>query len=204
MRYAFLIYLDEPASQARPPADIAAAMAAHTPYIEMLQRNRRYIASAALTASAQARTLRGTSGKPIVTDGPFAESREQFGGFYLVEADDLDAATALARECPALATKLDHVVGLEIRPVVGGELGDGAAALVRYRDEAAAPAGDAADLRLAPSSSATTLRRRDGAIVLVDGPFAAGRHQMAGLRLAPAGDPTPAPDEAIEVRGLRV
>src|SRR5262249_43085857 len=102
---------------ARPRADIEAAMAAHAPYIDMLRRSRKYVASDALGPSRSARTLRSSGGEPVVTEGPYAESREVFGGFYVVDAEDLDDAIEVASRCPALETTLDHVLGLEIRPV---------------------------------------------------------------------------------------
>jgi hypothetical protein len=114
MRYMLLIYVDEVASAARSAAEVEAAMALHAPYIERLRRNGQYAGSEALAAARSARTLRSAGGKPVATEGPFAESREQLGGFYLVEAADLDDAIAAAAHCPALTT---IGVAIEIRPV---------------------------------------------------------------------------------------
>src|SRR5207237_10348467 len=116
MRYMLLIYLDEDASTARSAAEIRATTPSHAPYIEMLSRNAQYLGSDPLGPARSALTLRSSGGKPIVTDGPFAESREQLGGFYLIEADDLDQAIAAAARCPALETV---AVAIEIRPIAG-------------------------------------------------------------------------------------
>src|SRR5262245_48216568 len=111
MRYAFLLHVDEPAFLSRSEAEIRAAMERHVPYIEMLRKNQKYGRSHVLGPSSSARTLR--KGSALVTEGPYAESHEQFGGFYVVDARDLDEAIGLARECPALG--VDHVLSLEIR-----------------------------------------------------------------------------------------
>src|SRR5688572_17435464 len=113
MRYMFRIYLDEQVSAARSDAQVKAGMDAHTPYIEMLRRNGKYIGSDALMPSHTARTLRDSGGKPAATHGPFAESREQFGGYYVVDAADLDEAIELATQCPGFKTV---VTAIEIRP----------------------------------------------------------------------------------------
>jgi hypothetical protein len=106
--------VDEHASTARSAAEIRATAALHAPYIEMLRRNAQYLGSDPLGPARSAQTLRSAGGKPIVTDGPFAESREQLGGFYLIEAHDLDQAIAAAARCPALDTV---AVAIEIRPI---------------------------------------------------------------------------------------
>jgi hypothetical protein len=114
MRYMLLIYVDEHASAARSAAEIRATTALHAPYIEMLRRNAQYLGSDPLGPARAAQTLRSSGGKPIITDGPFAESREQLGGFYLIEAPDLDQAIAAAARCPAFETV---AVAIEIRPI---------------------------------------------------------------------------------------
>jgi len=194
MQYMLLIYLDEQVAAARTPAEVAAAIALHDPYIARLRANRRYAGSGVLAPTAHARTLRGRDGVPVATQGPYAESREQLGGFYLIEADDLDVAIEVAAECPALRT-----VGLaiEIRPVVQGALGDkGELVLAR----GAVP--DASGwLVLAEPSSATTLRLRDGVVELADGPFRDEREPIAAARVVERwdGDAT----ATLEIRPLR-
>lgn len=232
MRYMFLIYLDERASEARSEAEIKAGIASHVPYIEQLRRNRQFGYSDPLAPSRSARTLRGAGGKPVVTEGPFAESREQFGGFYVIAAEDLDQAIATASQCPALATV---GIGIEIRPLLGGgvEAPAGAArdgerrfllAIHRSdeRDERAAWSGYLERMRaagtleraeqLAPPGSATSLRLRDGNVVLGDGPFLEQPAHIAATCIVRARDLDEAvqlardyPDarDAIEVRPIR-
>jgi hypothetical protein len=200
VRYMLLIYLDDEAQAARPEAEVKAAMASHTPYIDALRKNGKFVAADAL---GPARTLRTANGKPLVTQGPFAASREQLGGYYVIDAEDLDEAIAIASKCPALATV---ATGIEIRPMpIVGVAGEGDLFLAVYGDEAE----DAAGMQpLAPSGSATTLRLRDGKIALSDGPFAEGRAQIAGYRMAKDLDQAAqlASNEAwraVEVRPIR-
>ena len=67
----------------------------------------------ALTPVSTATTVRVRDGKTVTTDGPFAETREQLGGFYLVEAKDLDEATAIAAKIPSA-----KIGSLEVRPIM--------------------------------------------------------------------------------------
>jgi hypothetical protein len=226
VQYMFLIYVDEQAAARRSPADIAAAVAMHAPYIETLKRNAQLVAGERLGPLRSARTLRTSTGKPVVTEGPFAESREQFGGYYLIDAANLDQAIDAAAQCPALKTV---ALGIEIRPLAAGAMTIDAAggghllALSRPEDvevgdwsawfEQLRASGQLASAApFAPSSSATSLRLREGRVALTDGPFLPGPRQLAGccvvrtpdveeaLRLAaqwPVG-----PDAAIEIRSI--
>jgi len=194
MQYMLLIYLDEQVAAARTPAEVAAAVALHDPYIARLRANRRYAGSGVLQATAHARTLRGGDGEPVATQGPYAESREQLGGFYLIEADDLDVAIEVAAECPALQTV---AIAIEIRPVVHGALGD-TGELVLARGTVL---DDAGWLVLAEPGSATTLRLRDGKVELADGPFRDELEPIAAARVVERwdGDAT----TTLEIRPLR-
>lgn len=78
-----------------------------------LHAQGQYVAAAPLHPVATATSVRVREGRPLVTDGPFAETREQLGGFYIVEAEDLDEAIAIAGRIPP-ATKGT----IEIRPVM--------------------------------------------------------------------------------------
>jgi hypothetical protein len=74
-------------------------------YAELLQsldRSGQHLASAQLQPSSTASTVRGRSGKPVVTDGPFAETKEQLGGYHLVECKDLDEAVSIAKRIPTI------------------------------------------------------------------------------------------------------
>jgi hypothetical protein len=80
----------------------------------MLRDTGAFIAGEALHPVTTATTLRtGADGRIVTTDGPFAETKEALGGFYLVEAEDLDAALALGAQCPGV-----RVGSIEVRPVI--------------------------------------------------------------------------------------
>jgi hypothetical protein len=81
-------------------------------YDEAIRRTGHYIVSNALQRARTARTLRVRDGKVLVTDGPFAETREQLGGFFLIEARDLDEACEVASRFPPA-----RLGTIEVRPV---------------------------------------------------------------------------------------
>ena len=111
MRYLCLIHFDEQALAAMPEPQLNALNAAHLRFNDELRQSGRFIAAEALDAPATARVLRLRDGKPVVTDGPFAETKEMIAGFYLIDAEDLDAAARFAAQLPVapLAT-------IEVRP----------------------------------------------------------------------------------------
>jgi hypothetical protein len=78
-----------------------------------LQSKDQFITAAPLVASETAKSVRVREGKPIVTDGPFAETREVLGGFYMIEVANLDEAIAIAARHPG-----QRFGGVEIRPVL--------------------------------------------------------------------------------------
>ena len=78
-----------------------------------LQQAGQYVASAPLQPTATASSVRVRNGKRVVTDGPFAEAREQLGGYFLIDASDLDAAIAIAARIPMAAKGT-----VEVRPVI--------------------------------------------------------------------------------------
>jgi hypothetical protein len=82
-------------------------------FVQGAIRSGHYVAGAKLRSSAAATTVRAKNGKPVIMDGPFAETREQLGGYHLIEAKDLDEAMAIASRIPTL-----RVGGtIEVRPV---------------------------------------------------------------------------------------
>jgi hypothetical protein len=114
MQYALLIYENE--GVYGPGKDNAAfreIVAKHMAFAQDLGPARK--GGAGLKASNTATTIRSKGGTRTVHDGPFAEGKEQLGGFYLVEAADLDAAIEIARKLP-----LVEGGSIEIRPVLGG------------------------------------------------------------------------------------
>ena len=114
MRYMLLIYGDEAAGAGMDEAAQEAELGAWFAYTEALRNAGKLLAGEALMPTATATTVRGEGGQTLTSDGPFAETKEQLGGFYLVEAADLDEATAWAAKMPHMA----HGGGVEIRPVM--------------------------------------------------------------------------------------
>ncbi len=113
MKYMFLVYLDEKVWAARSEAEQQRAIAECSPYIQQLRANGKYLAGAPLHPTSMATTVSVENGKPLVTDGPFAETREQLGGYNLIEANDLDEAISIASRLVGKS----GAARIEIRPV---------------------------------------------------------------------------------------
>ncbi len=101
MRYTFLLYHDHADLAHMTPDDWAAEKQVYGAYIDALQEAGVFVHTAWLQPVATATTLTMKGGARQVQDGPFAETRETLGGFFVVEAPDLDAALAWAAKCPA-------------------------------------------------------------------------------------------------------
>jgi hypothetical protein len=112
MKYLCLVYVDERKLDALPKKEMEALVAEALEYDEVLRRSGHYIASAALQRVRNATTLRVQAGKVLTTDGPFAETKEQLGGFILIEAGDLDDAIRVASKIPPA-----RFGSLEVRPL---------------------------------------------------------------------------------------
>jgi hypothetical protein len=174
----------------------------------------------ALLPAATAVRITGGPDAPVVTDGPFAEGAEVAGGYYVFEAENLDEALALARDIPAAKRG-----GVEIWPMAGPGLQpqptQGAtwlALLLEPPDRPAAPGtpewealaaqhqefGAAAGQHikggagLHPPSTATTVRVRDGEVVITDGPYAEGAEVANGFYVLSAADR----DEAVKIASM--
>lgn len=110
MRYMMLIYIDEnlqsESERTRCYEDSAA-------YARKLYADGKYISAAPLQPTSTATSLRSQEGKPLVTDGPFAETREQLGGYFLIDARNLDEAIEIGKQIPA-----GRWGTVEIRPVM--------------------------------------------------------------------------------------
>ncbi len=113
MQYMLLIYGNEAAMKSATQADRDAMFRAYAEYTKSIIQSGNMKAGDALQPTATATTVRVRDGKTLTTDGPFAETREQLGGYYLVEARDLDEATKLAARIPGA-----QVGGIEVRPVM--------------------------------------------------------------------------------------
>jgi hypothetical protein len=115
MQYALLIYEDEQATGKNENGPIyQRIVAGHRELSPRLRQEGIQVGGAGLKSTASATTLRQSNGARTLHDGPFAESKEQLGGFYLVDVADLDAAIAVARRMP-----LAEGGSIEIRPVIG-------------------------------------------------------------------------------------
>lgn len=112
MKYLCLIHFDEKKLEAMSETELAALDNESLGYDELLRKNGHFIAAQALQPAAASTTIRVRSGKISVTDGPFAETNEQLGGFILIEAKDLNEAIQLASKIPV--AKFGNV---EIRPI---------------------------------------------------------------------------------------
>src|SRR5215208_1003333 len=119
MRYMLTIIGPEDEMNDVPPEEAQAQMKRWFDYTEELRSSGAFVAGEGLTPAASATTVRiGGDGERTTTDGPFAETKEQVGGFYLVEAESLDEALEWAKKIPARSG------GIEVRPVmVFGEPG---------------------------------------------------------------------------------
>ena len=117
MKYAILIYdtnSANPSAEPPPPEVIKQVMDEYNAYTEMLRSSRVFQAGEALQPVQTATTIRQHDGRNVMTDGPFAETKEALGGFYIVEAKDLDEALALGAACPGVK----FGGSIEVRPVV--------------------------------------------------------------------------------------
>jgi hypothetical protein len=112
MKFMFTIYHDEKVLDAMPEKEMQALVDSAIEYAEELRRSGHYIASNALQRIATARTIRPRAGTFSTTVGPFAETKEQLGGFFVIEAKDIDEACAIAARFPPA-----RVAVVEVRPV---------------------------------------------------------------------------------------
>ncbi|MEA2739884.1 MAG: hypothetical protein QOH05_3191 [Acetobacteraceae bacterium] len=112
MQYLLLIYSNEAAMQAASEGDTGKTMAAYGAYAEAMGKAGVMAGGNRLRPSSTATTVRTTGGKTQVLDGPYAETKEQLGGYFVIEAPDLDAALSWAERCPGAATG-----AVEVRPI---------------------------------------------------------------------------------------
>jgi hypothetical protein len=112
MKFMFTIYHDENVLDAIPEPEMQALVDSAIEYAEDLRRSGHYIASDALQRVRTARTIRVHAGKVSTTAGPFAETKEQLAGFFVIEAEDMDEACAVAARFPPA-----RVAVIEVRPV---------------------------------------------------------------------------------------
>ena len=113
MRYLCLIYDNEQQWATMPKKQSDDLMCEYGSFTEGLKQSGKYIAGEALKPTQTATTLRVRNGKISTTDGPFAETKEQLGGFYMIDAKDLNDAIQVASKIPS--AKLGSI---EIRPIM--------------------------------------------------------------------------------------
>ena len=114
MKYMLLTYLDEKAWLALSPAEQKRLMDECGPHVQKLLATKKLLAGAPLHPTSTATTIRYREGKRLLTDGPFAETREQLGGYTIIEADNLDDAIAIASGFIGTS----DIATIEVRPIV--------------------------------------------------------------------------------------
>ena len=215
MKYMLLIYGTE---SRWTDAERTACMAESLGSSDQLAAQGKFLDAAPLQSVSTAATVRVRDGRPLVTDGPFAETTEQLGGYYVLELADLDEAIAVASRLPPVFKGT-----VEIRPLLtldglpparprDAAPGTTPYLLLAYRDEAAWENADLAARReataeavalahdldaagaylsaspLHPTSTATCVRVRDGKRLITDGPFAETHEVLGGYFLIRVAD----------------
>ena len=112
MQYLLLIYSSETEEANMTEAQTGELMAAYGAFTQGIVASGAMVGANRLRPTTDAKTVRIRDGKTLATDGPFAETREALGGYYLVEAKNLDEATAIAAKIPAAKDG-----SIEVRPV---------------------------------------------------------------------------------------
>lgn len=112
MQYLLLIYTSEAELKQATPNDAAAMSKEYMDFTQTIVKSGNLRAGDALQPTSMATTVRVRDGKTTLTDGPFAETKEQLGGYYLIEAKDLDEATKIAARIPGA-----RIGSIEVRPV---------------------------------------------------------------------------------------
>jgi hypothetical protein len=115
MQYMLLIYENEGEWERLSPDQREARTGAYMAFAESIVKSGQYKAGSRLGLSASATTVRVQDGRTLTTDGPYAETKEQLGGYFLVEAEDLDAAIGLAARLPGARSG-----AIEVRPLWAG------------------------------------------------------------------------------------
>ena len=113
MQYLLLIYGDEKAGANLSKEESDAWMGEYTAYTEAMQKAGVMLAGEALHPTSAATTVRVQNGKQVTTHGPFAETKEQLGGYYVVNCNNLDEAIEWAAKCPGA-----RAGSIEVRPVM--------------------------------------------------------------------------------------
>jgi hypothetical protein len=113
MKYLLLIYTNEAQDQAQTEQQKGEIFQQYMDFTDQIQASKQLVAGDALLPTPTAKTVRVTEGNMLITDGPFAETREALGGYYLVDVDSEEQALALAAKIPAASHGC-----VEVRPVM--------------------------------------------------------------------------------------
>ena len=217
MHYLVLLY-DTDANATEPGSpEFEAEMAGYEAFGEL--GGGAIVGGEALLPPDTARSIRVTGGAATVTDGPYAEAAEVLGGYYVLDVPTLDDAIELVRHIPATSTGSSEIRPIEVllpqsaEPVPEGAMRyvatihgtaseadvpgtaaweDGAAEHGRFVERAEGTVTGGAAVH--PSSTASTVRVRDGELLVTDGPFAEGAEVVGGFYLL-----TATPERAVEV-----
>ncbi len=112
MKYMLLVHHDEEAFAKRSEAERQQMLQESVQLANQLDASGQYLSAAPLHPTLETICVRVREGKPLVTDGPFAETREQLGGYFLIDAKDLDEAIEIAARIPGA-----RIGTVEVRPV---------------------------------------------------------------------------------------
>jgi hypothetical protein len=123
MKYLCLAYYDEKAFDALSKHELDAIVGKCPAHDEALRKTGRLVAQASLGSPRSTTVLRPRNGKPMVTDGPFVETKEQVGGFFIIEARDLDEAIRVASNHPAANIGGEIGWAVEVRPIEAYQAG---------------------------------------------------------------------------------
>lgn len=113
MKYLCLIYDDESMWPTMPKADADRIMSGYVAFSSEIRASGHYVDGNQLQPTAAATTVRVRNGKTLTSDGPFAETKEQLGGYYMIEAKDLNEAISIAARIPSAQNG-----SIEVRPIV--------------------------------------------------------------------------------------
>jgi hypothetical protein len=112
MHYLLMIHANESAMASMTQSDVGALIAAYGAYTQAMKTAGVMVAGERLESSSTATTVRMKDGKTAVLNGPYAEVKEQLGGYYIIDAPDLDAAIGWAAKCPGA-----QIGAIEVRPI---------------------------------------------------------------------------------------
>lgn len=113
MKYLCLIYADEVSREQRSKSESDKIFDEYVEFTKSVQRNGNFLGANPLQPTRTATTVRVRNGKTLTTDGPFAETKEQLGGYYLVEAKNLEEAIGIAARIPTA-----RFGSIEVRPIM--------------------------------------------------------------------------------------